>query len=74
MKELTNNSVWAYAVKQKGCAEEKRLVDQILQDLETAGVKSADWVVKTDQENAITELQNEIARQPEIGNTTPDNS
>ena len=30
--------------------------------------------MKTDQENAITELQNEIARQRGIGNTTPDNS
>ena len=74
MQESLTKSVWAYAVASKG-AKENWMVDQVLEDLETAGLRNDRIVLKTDQEPAITEVMKEVQRRRECDyGTAIDNS
>ena len=64
MQESMCKSVWAYAVAGKG-SKEGWLVDQVLEDLETVGLKNERIVLKTDQEPAIVDLMKEIQKSRE---------
>ena len=61
VQESQCRSVWAYAVESKGTSEDW-LPLQILEDMETVGMKEEKMVVKSDQEVAITDLAREIAK------------
>ena len=74
MQESLAKSVWSYAVESKGSMEEW-MVQQAIEDLETVGLKNERLVLKSDQENSITDVMKEIqkARECEFG-TALDNS
>lgn len=55
-------SVWAYAVSKKGLVGEEWLPLQILDDVATVGVQDGRLVVKSDQEESVKELQEEILK------------
>ena len=48
MQESLTKSVWAYAVASKG-AKENWMVDQVMEDLETVGLRNDRIVLKSDQ-------------------------
>ena len=50
------------AVKAKGASEEW-IASQVIEDLETVGLAQERLIMKSDQENAITELQRSIAKE-----------
>ena len=56
------DSIWAYVVESKGTLTEQWLAPKMCEDLATVGLSKARVVVKTDQELAIVDLQNAIAR------------
>ena len=58
--ETLCRSIWAYACESKG-AGEQWLIDQIVDDIQTIGLSEERIIVKSDQENSITELQRGIA-------------
>ena len=67
-------SVWTYAVESKGTSE-TWFIEQLLEDLETVGLKNERVVVKSDQEPAITEVMREVQRRREADfGTAIDNS
>ena len=61
MQEGLCRSVWAYAVDSKG-AKEEWLVEQVLEDLETIGLKNERIVLKSDQEPAIVEVMKAVQK------------
>ena len=61
MHESQHRSVWAYTVEAKGAAEEW-VLHQVLEDLETVGLRNERVVLKADQEPAIAEVLREIAK------------
>ena len=61
MQESECRSVWSYAVDRKGASEEW-VIHQICEDLETDGFKEDRIIAKEDQEPAIIDVANEIAR------------
>lgn len=61
VQESQYRSVWSYAVESKGTADDWVPI-QIMEDLETIGVKNEKIVLKSDQETAIVDLVKEIAR------------
>ena len=74
MQESLCKSVWAYAVASKG-ASEQWMVEQVLEDLETIGLKNQRIVLKSDQEPSIVEVLREVqkGRESEYGSAM-DNS
>ena len=74
MHESLCDSAWAYAVKSKGSTE-RWLIDQVVEDLETVGLKNERLVLKSDQEPSIVDVMREVqrARESEYG-TAMDNS
>ena len=64
LQESGNRSILAYEVQSKG-ASEAWVVDQIVEDLDTAGLRNDKVVVKSDQEPAIQELARAVARSRE---------
>ena len=61
MQESQNRSVWAYNVQSKG-ASEAWVIDQIIEDLDTVGLRNDRVVVKSDQEASAQELSRAVAR------------
>ena len=61
MQESECRSVWAYQVQHKGGSEEW-VVDQIIEDLDTIGLRNDKVVVKSDQESSAAEISRAIAR------------
>ena len=61
MVETLCGRVWAYAVTGKGSSEQW-VIDQMVEDLETVGLKSERIIVKADQEPSITDMQRAVAR------------
>ena len=64
MQESLTRSVWAYAVSHKGSREDW-LVDQVIDDLETIGLKNERIVLKSDQEPSITDVMKEVQKRRE---------
>ena len=64
MQESLCTSVWAYAVESKGAGEEW-LTPQLVEDLETIGLKDDRIVLKSDQEPSIVDVAREVTRQRE---------
>ena len=60
LQESAHRSVWAYQVQSKG-ASEAWVVDQILEDLDTIGLRNDRVVVKSDQEPSAQEVSRAIA-------------
>ena len=61
MVETMCHSVWAYVVESKGSGEEW-MIDQMLEDMQTVGLANERIIIKTDQENAITDVQNALGK------------
>ena len=61
VQESLMGSVWTYAVETKGIGE-AWFVEQLLDDLETIGLKNERVVIKSDQEPAIVEVMKEIQK------------
>ena len=61
MHESQHRSVWSYAVESM-CATEEWVLHQIIEDMETVGLRNERVVLKSDQEPAITEVMREIVR------------
>ena len=55
MVETLCRSVWAYACESKG-ASEQWMVDQIVDDFQAIGLTNERLIIKSDQENSITEV------------------
>ena len=64
MQESQCRSVWAYAVEHKGSREDW-IAHQVVEDLETVGLRNDRVVLKSDQEPAVTDLLKDIARRRE---------
>ena len=64
MNESLTSSVWAYAVEHKG-SREGWVVEQVLEDLQTVGLKNDRIVLKSDQEPAIVDMMTEIQKRRE---------
>ena len=62
MKDFWHKSIWIYPVEGKGVTKADWLAAMIKNDLATCGLDNCMLVVKSDQEPAIRELQEEIAR------------
>ena len=63
VKDFLHKSGWVFPVEGKGVTMAERLPGMIRADMSTCGMDSSIMIVKTDQEPAIKELQQEIARQ-----------
>ena len=61
VQESLCRSVWAYAVEKKG-ATEAWVVDQIVEDLDTVGLRNDRIILKNDQEPSANEVAREVAR------------
>ena len=61
MKDFMTESIFAYPVEGKGTQKAPWLVRMIVEDLKTCGLDNCILVVKTDNEPAIVEVQEEIA-------------
>ena len=61
MQESEHKSVWAYQVEHKG-ASEAWVLDQIVEDLDTVGLRNEKIVMKSDQEPAAAEVSRAVAR------------
>ena len=66
LQESLTKSVWSYAVPHEG-SRENCLVDQILEDLETIGLKTQQIFLKSDQENSIVDCLKEVQKRREGG-------
>ena len=74
VQESLLGSIWTYAVEAKGISE-TWFVEQLLEDMETIGLKNERVVVKSDQEPAIVEVMKEVQRRRESDyGTALDNS
>ena len=62
VKDFWHKSVWTYPVEGKGVAKAAWLPDMLIKDFNTCGLDGCMLVLKSDQEPAIRELQEEIAR------------
>ena len=69
MQESQCRSVWAYAVEHKGSTEEW-LAPQVVEDLETFGLKEEKPTLKLDQEPSIVDVLREVARQRQTHHST----
>ena len=74
MVETECDSVRAYVVESKGTLTEPWLAPKICDDLATVGVGKGRIIIKTDQEPAIVDLQNAIAKTRAEAGTTLDQS
>ena len=63
VKDAWHKSIWIYPVEGKGVMAAEWLPEMLRKDLATSGLDNCMLVVKSDQEPAIRELQEEIARQ-----------
>ena len=63
VKDFLHKSVWVYPVEGKGATMAEWLPGMIRADMSTCGIDNSMIIVKTDQEPAIEDLQEEIARQ-----------
>ena len=61
MQESACRSVWAYAVQHKGSSE-TWVTDQIVEDLDTVGLRNDRIVIKSDQETSANDIAREIAK------------
>ena len=61
MQESECRSVWAYVVQHKGASEEW-VIDQIVEDLDTIGLRNDKIVIKSDQESSAADVSRAIAR------------
>ena len=55
VQESESRSVWAYEVQHKG-ASETWVIEQIVEDLDTIGLRNDRIVIKSDQEPSATEV------------------
>ena len=62
MQESEFQIVWAYPVEKKGSSE-VWITGQLIEDLETIGLQGDRIVLKSDQEVAIVDLLQDVARQ-----------
>ena len=74
MMETMCSSVWAYAIDAKGASSLGWLARQVVEDIETVGLKNEQVITKTDQEASIVQLQKEIAKQRGHAGTGTENS
>lgn len=63
VRDFMHKSVWVYPVEGKGVTMAEWLPGMIRADMSTCGMDNSMLIVKSDQEPAIKELQEEIARQ-----------
>ena len=63
LKDAWHKSIWVYPVEGKGVTAAEWLPSMVRKDMATSGLDNCMLVVKSDQEPAIRELQEEIARQ-----------
>ena len=61
VKDFLHKSVWVYPVEGEGVTMVEWLSGMIRADMSTCGMDNSMIIVKTDQEPAIKELQEEIA-------------
>ena len=61
MIETLCRSVLAYAIQSKGSAEHW-VSEQIVEDLETIGLRDERLILKVDQESSIIDIQRVVAR------------
>ena len=62
LKDFWHKSIWIYPVEGKGVTKSEWLSHMIKEDLSTCGMDSCMLVVKSDQEPAIKEVQEDIAQ------------
>ena len=62
MKRATTNMVWAYPVDKKGAGDDEWATGKIVSDLDAAGLQQCEIVFKGHQENAIGDVENQVAR------------
>ena len=71
MKEATTHMTWAYPVDKKGVGDEEWITRRIVSDLDSAGLQQCKIVFKGDQESAIGDVQNQVAKKrAEQGHST----
>ena len=63
VKDFVHKSIWVYLVEGKGVTMTEWLPGMFRADMAICGMDNSMIIVKTDQEPAIKELQEEIARQ-----------
>ena len=61
VQESLCGSIWGYALTQKGAAD-SWIVDQVAEDIATVGMSQERIIVKSDQENAITDMQRALLK------------
>lgn len=66
LKDAWHKSIWVYPVEGKGVTAAQWLPDRVKADMASSGLDNCMLVVKSDQEPAIKELQEEIARQRRV--------
>ena len=74
MMETLCSSVWAYALEGKGASSLDWLAQQVVADIESVGLANERIITKTDQEPAIVQLQQEVAKQRKEAGTALENS
>ena len=66
LKDAWHKSIWVYPVEGKGVTAAAWLPEMVKTDMAACGLDNCMLVVKSDQEPAIKELQEELARQRRI--------
>ena len=66
LKDEMHESVWAYPMEAKSIVKADWLIAQIIDDMKTCGLDKSHIVAKSDNEAAIVEIQEELARQRAI--------
>ena len=61
MTETFCKRICGYACESKGSSK-RRVMDQIVEDIETSGLTNERIIAKADQENSMTDIQKEIAK------------
>ena len=74
MLETLCSSVWGYAIEGKGAVSVEWLAQQVVEDIETVGLAAERIITKTDQEPAIVQLQQEVAKRRQEAGTALENS
>ena len=74
MLETLCSSVWGYAIEGKGAVSVEWLAQQVVEDIETVGLAAERIITKTDQEPAIIQLQQEVAKRRHEGGTALEHS
>ena len=69
LKDDMHKSIWAYPMEAKTIIKSEWLISQIIDDMKTCGLDNCHIVAKNDNEAAILEIQEELARRRRSTNT-----